>query len=201
MSTPPFLLLVLLQTQLPPPHNSPFYFVTLRVCWCQLSLILVPCDPCLVPVFLSKFAHTVHTKTNPPLHFEALPTTAYLLLESFLSLMVLASITLSLPDSDFLYTIEFLVCSNLLHPLECVLGWEFLTFYSLQLSILGEPYCLVGPNGCTPLKPLPFPANPQYQSYSASAIQVSREELPVFVQSHDYGPVFATIEKLYLHTS
>ena len=45
MSTPIFLLLVLLRTQLPPPHNSPFCFVTLRVCWCQLSLILVPCDP------------------------------------------------------------------------------------------------------------------------------------------------------------
>ena len=105
-----------------------------------------------------------------------------------------ASITLSLPDSDFLYPNEFLVCSNLLHPLECVLGWDFLTFYSLQLSILGESYCLVGPHGCTPLKPLPFPANPQYQGYSASATQISREELPVFVQSHDYGPVFVTIE-------
>ena len=63
------------------------------------------------------------------------------------------TVSLSFPDSEFLYEIEFVVCDNVLPPLDCVLGWDFLTSYSLQLTLLSNSYSLVGPHGSTPISP------------------------------------------------
>ena len=63
------------------------------------------------------------------------------------------TVTLSFPGSAFLYAVEFVVCNNVLSPLECVLGWDFFTLYSLQLTVLGDSYSLVGPHGSTPIIP------------------------------------------------
>ena len=61
--------------------------------------------------------------------------------------------SLSFPGSDFTYQGDFLVCDNVLLPLDCVLGWDFLTANYLQLAVLGGSYSLVGPHGATPITP------------------------------------------------
>ena len=104
-----------------------------------------------------------------------------------------ADISLSFPGSQFLYVGEFLVCDNVLAPLQCVLGWDFLTFYSLQLTVIGDSYCLVGPHGSTPLTPLSLPVQPPPPGLSAPVNSSCKEDIPVFVQSSDYGPVFVTL--------
>jgi len=86
-----------------------------------------------------------------------------------------------------MHSVEFLVCDNLLPPLQCVLGWDFLTFYSLQLAVFEGSYCLIGPHGSTPLTPWcpPAIAHPQLPS--------PQHGLPVFVQNSDYGPTYLTV--------
>ena len=76
----------------------------------------------------------------------------------------------------------------------CILGWDFLTFCSIQLLFLEDSYCLVGPHGCNPLKTMLFPAGTHYQDYFTSAHPAHREDLPVFVQSHDHDLASVTIE-------
>ena len=87
-------------------------------------------------------------------------------------------------------SIELLVCDNLLPPLQSTLGWDFLTFYSLQLAVVEGSLCLVGPHGCTPLTPWspPAVAHPQLPS--------PQHGLPVFVQNSDYGPAYLTDERV-----
>ena len=69
----------------------------------------------------------------------------------------------------------------------------FLTFYSLQLTVVEDSYCLVWPHGSTPLTPLSLPVQPPPPGLSAPVNSTCKVKLPVFVQSSDYGPVFVTL--------
>ena len=70
---------------------------------------------------------------------------------------------LSFPSSGIVsYSGNFLVSSNLFQPLQCVLGWDFLTYNGLQLSFAeGGAYSRVGAHGITPQFPiiLKFPSH------------------------------------------
>eukprot|EP00795_Rhopilema_esculentum_P011176 gene11176-biopygen2777 len=57
----------------------------------------------------------------------------------------------------------------------------------------GDSYCLVGPHGSTPLTPLSLPVQPPPPGLSAPVYSSCKEDIPVFVQSSDYGPVFVTL--------
>ena len=53
-----------------------------------------------------------------------------------------------------LYTGEFLISDHLFQPLQCILGWDFLTSNQLQLLYKGQgAYFLVEKHGETPLAP------------------------------------------------
>ena len=64
---------------------------------------------------------------------------------------------LSFPEGPLhSYPGKFLVSPSLFQPLQCVLGWDFLTSNGLQLSFLGNgTYSLEGTHGSTPLRPIP----------------------------------------------
>ena len=136
-------------------------------------------------IFQRISAHCASThKTSPALHADSRQCVA--ITGQPLTSSGSAIVSLSFPQSDFMYSIEFLVCDNLLPPLQCVLGWDFLTFYSLQLAVFEGSYCLVGPHGCTSLTPWsPAVAHPQPPPL--------QNGLPVFVQSSDYGPAYVTV--------
>ena len=51
------------------------------------------------------------------------------------------------------YAGTFLVCSNLLSPLECILGWDFLIRNGLSIIVNGSSYFLTGSHGNAPLTP------------------------------------------------
>ena len=56
--------------------------------------------------------------------------------------------------SSLSYPGTFLISSTLFQPLECVLGWDLITFNGLQLSSTGDgSYFLLGKHGFTPLSP------------------------------------------------
>ena len=50
------------------------------------------------------------------------------------------------PGSTYVYEGDFLICDNVLQPLQCILGWDFIVSHHLQLSIFGDNYVLVGPH-------------------------------------------------------
>ena len=94
----------------------------------------------------------------------------------------------ALPDCDYRYDVKFMVCSNLLQPLQCILGWDFIVAHKLQLSFLGGSYGLVGPHKCTPLNPwnslsTSFPTCP------APSSSPREESSPCFTQSTSQGLV------------
>ena len=97
---------------------------------------------------------------------------------------------LALPGSQFLYEGEFLICNNVLQPLQCILGWDFIVSHHLQLSILGGTYVLVGPHGSTALTPLP----PSAISHPISFCWGLYQSLPLFLQSPTWGPVKVTLQ-------
>ena len=89
------------------------------------------------------------------------------------------------------YTGSFLVCSNLLPPLECILGWDFLT--SNELSILGHgsSYFLRGSHGSAPLTPCTSLSEECPTSLSPA---VERGACPIMLtQSPSRGPVPVTL--------
>ena len=51
------------------------------------------------------------------------------------------------------YAGTFSVCSNLLPPLECILGWDFLIRNGLSIIVNGSSYFLTGSHGNAPLTP------------------------------------------------
>ena len=63
--------------------------------------------------------------------------------------------TLSFPgNGSFSYSGNFLISNHLFQPLQCVLGWDFLTSNGLNLLCKGPgAYFLVGSHGDTPLTP------------------------------------------------
>ena len=70
-----------------------------------------------------------------------------------------ANIPSSLPGSDFMYTFEFIVCDFTIQSFQCILGWDFIVAFELQLEHSGNSYRVSGPHGSTPLHPW-GPASP-----------------------------------------
>ena len=64
-------------------------------------------------------------------------------------------IQLSFPNSIDCCQCKFLVCNNVLPPLQCILGWDFFVSNQLEISFSDNCYHLVGPQGTNPLPPLP----------------------------------------------
>ena len=89
------------------------------------------------------------------------------------------------PGSQQLCEGEFLTCDNVLQPLKCILGWDFIVSHHLQLSIMGNAYVLVGQHGITPLTLLPssaLPPSPPSLSAGTCANPSSRTSLPLLSQ-------------------
>ena len=89
-------------------------------------------------------------------------------------------IQLSLPNTTNCYEGKFLICNNVLQPLQCILGWDFFVANQLEISYSGNCYHLVGPQGTTPLSLLP---------HSSQQCASTASTLPVFTQSLAQGPV------------
>eukprot|EP00795_Rhopilema_esculentum_P008878 gene8878-biopygen2045 len=64
------------------------------------------------------------------------------------------------------------------------------------IAAIADSYCLVGPHGSTPLTPLSLPVQPSPPGLSAPVNSSCKKDLPVFVQSSDYGPVFVTLSNV-----
>ena len=144
-------------------------------------------------VFSQLVQASAHSKSPPP-SLRSTSNTCVSITSQLLQFSGVVSTSLSFPGNDFLYTGEFLVCDNVLPPLHCVLGWDFLATNHLQLAVLGGTYSLVGPHGSTPLTPLPPSAALSTPEISCSSASPQQSNLPVFVQSIDHGPVFVTVE-------
>ena len=104
---------------------------------------------------------------------------------------------LAFPGSPYLYEGEFLVYSNVLQPLQCILGWDFIVSHRLQLSFLGGGYVLVGPHGNTPLTPLPpsaIPPPPSKVSAGTHTPPYQGGSQSLFSQSPTWGPVKVSLQ-------
>ena len=89
------------------------------------------------------------------------------------------------PSWSVSYVGQFLISSTLCSPLECVLGWDFLTTNSLHLSCNEDgSYHLVGSHGFTPLIPHHSPPLPPIQPPPSSATSSY-----LLIQSAHRGPV------------
>ena len=95
-------------------------------------------------------------------------------------------IQLSFPNSIDCYQGKFLVCNNVLPPLQCILGWDFFVSNQLDISFSDNCYHLVGPQGTTPLPLLP---------HSSQQCSPVASTLPVFTQSLAQGPVNVVLTK------
>ena len=62
--------------------------------------------------------------------------------------------SVTLHDSSISYFHRFVVCDNMLSPLQCILGWDFIQANRLQLVIDRGIYYLSGPHGNLPLTPV-----------------------------------------------
>ena len=133
-----------------------------------------------------------HQKKPPPL-LRSITNNCVSITGQYLNSSGSVTVSLFFPDSEFLYEVEFVVCDNVLPPLDCLLGWDFLMFYSLQLTVLGDSYSLVGPHGSTPIIPWQPALRPP--SYSCSInFSAAREEIfLVFEQSSSQGPIILTL--------
>ena len=101
------------------------------------------------------------------------------------------------PGSNYVYEGDFLICDNVVQPLQCILGWDFIVSHHLQLSILGDKYVLVGPHGNTPLTPLPPSATlspPPILSTGVYANSFPGRNPPLFSQLPKWGPAKVTLQ-------
>ena len=84
-------------------------------------------------------------------------------------------------------------CSAAFPPLECVLGWDFLTSNSLHLFCNEDgSYHLVGLHGFTPLSPHHSPPLPPIQLPLSSAVSPC-----LLSQSAHRGPVPLSVQSSY----
>ena len=106
---------------------------------------------------------------------------------------------LSFPSNDLvLYSGRILVSCNLFKPLQCVLGWDFLTSHGLQLfRDVGGLYSLVSRHGSTSLTPYDCDAS------SSESPPVQTAKLPAYsdnispcmlVQSTSRSAIPATLQ-------
>ena len=104
------------------------------------------------------------------------------------------------PGSNYIYEGDSLICDNVLQPLQCILGWDFIASHHLQLSILGDNSVLVGPHGSTPLTPLPpyaIPSSPPIISAGMDANSSPGGGPPLFSQLHKWGPAKVTLQSSF----
>lgn len=101
------------------------------------------------------------------------------------------------PGSTYVYEGDFLICDNVLQPLQCILGWDFIASHHLQLSIFGDNYVLVGPHGSTPLTPLSpsaTPSSPPILSAGMYANSSPGKDPPLLSQLPKWGPAKVTLQ-------
>ena len=89
---------------------------------------------------------------------------------------------LEFSGSTHSYHTPFLVCNNVLPPLECILGWDFLLSHQFNLILHDSRYFLEGQHGKSPI--LPGAEGP---------IPPSTADTLVFEQSLHKGPVPLTL--------
>ena len=89
---------------------------------------------------------------------------------------------LQFPGSTHSYNTPFLICDNVLAPLECILGWDFLLSHQFNLVLHDSRYFLEGPHGKSSI--LPGAEGP---------IPPSTADTLVFEQSLHRGPVPLTL--------
>ncbi len=113
----------------------------------------------------------------------------------------ITQLEMSFPGSSSCsYTGTFLVSATLFQPLECVLGWDFITSNALQLSSAGDgTYFLLGKHGSTPLSPYE-PTGSTPSSIGSKSLDVptpdDRSSSPcLLVQSVSRGPVPVTSQQ------
>ena len=51
------------------------------------------------------------------------------------------------------YHIPFLICNNVLPPLQCILGWDFLLSHQFNSTLHDSRHLLAGPHGKSPILP------------------------------------------------
>ena len=102
--------------------------------------------------------------------------------------------------SPLSYPGTFLVSSTLFQPLECVLGWDFITSNGLQLSSTGDgSYFLLGKHGFTPLNPFE-PSGLLSHPVDSKCLDITSTDSPpcsqcLLVQSVTRGPVTVTSQQ------
>ena len=89
---------------------------------------------------------------------------------------------LQFSGSTHSYHIPFLICDNVLLPLECILAWDFLLSYQYNLILYDSRYILKGPHGKSPMLP-----------GAEDFIPPSTADTLVFEQSLHKGPVPLTL--------
>ena len=85
---------------------------------------------------------------------------------------------LKFSDGNHIYDIPLLVCDNLLEPLQCILGWDFLKSNHLELAFDQSQYFIVGLHGHTAV----IPIQPDRKSGAKC-------DFPTFEQCATRGPV------------
>ena len=100
--------------------------------------------------------------------------------------------TLSFPNNPIVsYPGDFLVSDHLLEPLQCIIGWDFLTSNELQLSFHeNSHYFLHGSHGETPL----LPTNATHISHNTFSGGDTKKTC-LLVQSSSKGPVPVTLSE------
>ena len=110
-----------------------------------------------------------------------------------------AHLTLLIPGNNFLlYSGNFLVSSALCQPLQCVLGWDFLTSNGLQLLYRDrdDAYFLEGAHGSTPIVPHNSLGvlSPNDQCLQTHAEPSNSAVSTMLVQSTNRGPVPVSLQ-------
>ena len=89
---------------------------------------------------------------------------------------------LQFSGSTHSYHTPFLICDNVLPPLQCILGWDFLLSHQFNLILHDSRYFLEGPHGKSPIVP-----------GAEDSIPPSPADTLVFEQSLHKGPVLLTL--------
>ena len=99
--------------------------------------------------------------------------------------------TLSFPNNPIVsYPSGFLVSDHLLEPLQCIIGWDFLTSNELQLSFHeNSHYFLHGSHGETPL----LPTKATHISHNTFSVGDTAKTC-LLVQSSSKGPAPVHVE-------
>ena len=105
--------------------------------------------------------------------------------------------TLSFPSSgSFLYAGKFFISGQLFQPLQCVLGWDFLTSNALNLLYKGQgAYVLAGRHRETPLTPKTQDVSPLPSADKSLGCEVRATDTAscLLAQSSSRGPVNVTL--------